>query len=178
MWGFLPEGTLRWVSCSGPCLWGFSPKIVFIILRTIVCGGFYLRVHSRMEHPLVHWNLPVLPIMMLISLFYKELGKTGFMQNSLELHQPNMHTGFRVISIECPPQCHLPDSILMESDPLCCKFYWLQVIQLTSEVFVKGFRVCNQHVFACGNMKLMETHCYCNSAVYYFKASFMLCNLY
>jgi hypothetical protein len=32
-------------------------------------------------------------------MFYKVLGKIGFMQNSLELHQPNMHIGYRVIPL-------------------------------------------------------------------------------
>ena len=46
--------------------------------------------------------------------------KLAFMQNSLELHQPNMHIGYRVI----PLSVHivsLARSILMVSDPPCCK---------------------------------------------------------
>ena len=51
---------------------------------------------------------------------YFEIGKNWLSAISLELHQPNMHIGYRVI----PLSVHivsLARSILMVSDPLCCK---------------------------------------------------------
>ena len=55
--------------------------------------------------------------------FSKEIGKIGFMQNSLELHQSNMHIGFRVIplSVHHSVTCQTP--FLMESDPRCCNIF-------------------------------------------------------
>ena len=50
--------------------------------------------------------------------------KLAFMQNSLELHQPNMHIGYRVI----PLSVHivsLARSIFNGSDSLCCKILFV-----------------------------------------------------
>ena len=56
---------------------------------------------------------------------FKRVGKIGFMQISLELHQPNMHVGYRVIplSVHHSVTCQTP--FLMESDPLCCKILFV-----------------------------------------------------
>ena len=59
---------------------------------------------------------------------FKRVGKIGFMQISLELHQPNMHVGYRVIplSVHHSVTCQTP--FLMESDPLCCKLLFVAEI--------------------------------------------------
>ena len=55
---------------------------------------------------------------------YIEIGKNWLSANSLELHQPNMHIGYRVI----PLSVHivsLARSIFNGSDPLCCNILFV-----------------------------------------------------
>ena len=96
------------------------------------------------------------------------------MQNSLELHQPNMHIGYRVI----PLSVHivsLARSIFNGIWPTllqiinCCRIFWRWV----RTTF--GFRVYNQHVFACGaswRWRLFED---LFPLLYLFWASYKLC---
>ena len=71
--------------------------------------------------------------------FSKEIGKIGFMQNSLELHQPNMHIGFRDIplSVHHSVTCQTPFSWNLTH--VVAIFFLLQIVQMTSEVSFIGF---------------------------------------
>ena len=76
------------------------------------------------------WDYGFHAILVLISKksVFKRVGKIGFMQIILELHQPNMHIGYRVIplSVHHSVTCQTP--FLMESDPLCCKLLFVTEI--------------------------------------------------
>ena len=66
---------------------------------------------------------------------------------SLELHQPNMHTGYRVIPLSVHQKSLARISWILTH--YVATILLLQVTQLTSE-FSLRFRVYNQHVIACG----------------------------
>ena len=87
--------------------------------------------------------------------FSIEIRKICFLQNSLELHQPNMHIDYRVI----PKSVHILSLARISWILTHCfaTILLLQVFQLTCEISLR-FRVYNQHVIACGTCKGRGLH--------------------